>query len=90
MGCWCFLQPLLTPVSPESAFLAFYGIDGVGFTALVKIGDTIHTEGEVIDKKGRGEYSGVVTTRNCVKNQRGENVAVWDLRVLIAKRGKGT
>jgi acyl dehydratase len=56
----------------------------------VKIGDTIHTEGEVIDKKGRGEYSGVVTTRNCVKNQRGENVAVWDLRVLIAKRGKGT
>jgi acyl dehydratase len=69
------------------AFIAFYGIENVRFTAPVKIGDTIHVEAEVIDKKDRGD-NGVITLRELVKNQRGEDVTVWTVRALLAKRGK--
>jgi len=72
----------------DLAFLAFYGIDRVRFTAPVKIGDTIHVEGEVVDTKDKGD-TGVVTLRSFVKNQRDENVTVWDAKVLLAKQGKG-
>ncbi len=70
-------------------FLAFYGMDRVRFTAPVKIGDTIHVETEVIDKKDKDENCGVVTLRAYVKNQRSEDVCIWDAKILLAKRGKG-
>jgi 3-hydroxybutyryl-CoA dehydratase len=72
----------------DLAFLAFYGIDRVRFIAPVKIGDTIHVEAEVIDKKEREGNTGTVTLRTYVKNQRDENVTVWDAKVLLAKREK--
>jgi acyl dehydratase len=72
----------------DLAFLAFYGMDSVRFTAPVKIGDTIHVEAEVIDKKEREGNSGTVTLRSYVKNQRNENVTVWDAKVLLAKPEK--
>jgi len=72
----------------DLAFLAFYGIDRVRFTAPVKIGDTIHVEGEVVDTKDKGD-TGVITLRSFVKNQRGEDVTVWDVKGLLAKQGKG-
>jgi 3-hydroxybutyryl-CoA dehydratase len=72
----------------DLAFLAFYGIDRVRFITPVKIGDTIHVEAEVIDKKEREGNTGTVTLRAYVKNQRDENVTVWDAKVLLAKRGK--
>lgn len=72
----------------DLAFLAFYGMDRVRFTAPVKIGDTIHVEAEVIDKKEKEGNSGTVTLRSYVKNQRNENVAVWDAKVLLAKPEK--
>ena len=72
----------------DLAFLAFYGIDRVRFTAPTKIGDTIHVEAEVVDTKDKGD-TGVVTLRSFVKNQRGEEVTVWDAKVLLAKQGKG-
>ena len=72
----------------DLAFLAFYGIDRVRFTAPVKIGDTIHVEAEVIDKKEREGNCGTVTLRSYVKNQRNENVTVWDAKVLLAKPEK--
>lgn len=72
----------------DLAFLAFYGMDRVRFTAPVKIGDTIHVEAEVIDKKEKEGNSGTVTLRSYVKNQRNENVTVWDAKVLLAKSEK--
>lgn len=70
----------------DLAFLAFYGMDRVRFTAPVKIGDTIHAEAEVIDKKKKEGNTGTVTLRAYVKNQRDENVTVWDAKVLLAMR----
>jgi acyl dehydratase len=43
------------------------------FTAPVKIGDTIHTESEIVKKKDVAKYNGgVVTIKMLVKNQKGE------------------
>jgi len=72
----------------DLAFLAFYGIDRVRFTAPVKIGDTIHVESQVVDKKDKDANCGIVTLRARVKNQRAEDVCVWDAKILLAKRGK--
>lgn len=75
--------------SPEyvlnMAFIAFYGMDKVRFTAPTKIGDTIHVELEVMDKQDKGKYGGVVSFRESVKNQKEENVALSVIKFLIAK-----
>jgi acyl dehydratase len=70
----------------EMAIVAFYGMDKVRFTAPTKIGDTIHVELEVIDKQDKGDFSGVVSLKKSVKNQRGEDVAVSTMKVLISKK----
>ena len=78
--------------SPEHitkwAFVAFYGMDRVRFTAPVKIGNTLHVELEVIEKQDRGEHGGVVSFRESVINQREETAAVCSLKLLIAKRSE--
>jgi 3-hydroxybutyryl-CoA dehydratase len=70
----------------EMAIIAFYGMDKVRFTAPTKIGDTIHVELEVIEKQDKGELGGVVSLKESVKNQRGENVAISTMKVFIAKK----
>ena len=70
----------------DTAVVAFYGMDKVRFTAPTKIGDTIHVESEVVDKQDKGELGGVVSWRQSVKNQKGEDVAVSIMKGLIAKR----
>ena len=70
----------------DTAVVAFYGMDNVRFTAPTKIGDTIHVESEVVDKQDKGELGGVVSWRQSVKNQKGEDVAVSIMKGLIAKR----
>jgi acyl dehydratase len=70
----------------DMAIVAFYGMDKVRFTAPTKIGDTIHVELEVIEKQDKGDIGGVITLKEYVKNQRGENVALSTKKVLIAKR----
>jgi 3-hydroxybutyryl-CoA dehydratase len=72
----------------DMAIVAFYGMDKVRFTAPTKIGDTIHVELEVIDKRGKEDLGGVVTLKESVKNQRGEAVALSMLKALIAGRPK--
>ncbi|WP_069807152.1 MaoC family dehydratase [Vulcanisaeta thermophila] len=60
------------------------------FQKPVKIGDTIHVESEVIEKKESRKYNGgTVTFKQEVKNQRGETVATITIKVLIA-RGPAT
>jgi len=70
----------------DMAIIAFYGMDRVRLTAPTKIGDTIHVELEVTEKQERDEHSGLVTFREWAKNQRGEDVAVCFLKLLVAKR----
>ena len=70
----------------DMAIVAFYGMDKVRFTAPTKIGDTIHVELEVVEKQDKGDIGGVITLKEYVKNQRGENVALSTKKVLIGKR----
>jgi len=76
----------LLPLS-EMAIIAFYGMDKVRFIGPVRIGDTIHVEMEVIEKKDRDQHSGVVSFKQTIKNQRKEDIAISILNVLIAKKG---
>lgn len=70
---------------PKS-FIAFYGMDSVRFTAPVKIGDTIHLEVEVVEVKGKDDQRGLVTVRNTVKNQRGEDCCVFVAKFLCGRK----
>lgn len=70
----------------DMAIVAFYGMDRVRFIAPTKIGDTLYVELEVVDKQDKGEHSGIVSLKQSIKNQRGENVAVAIMKLLIAKQ----
>ena len=75
----------LTPL--ESPYvLAFYGLDRVRFIAPTFIGDTLHVESELADKQDRDESSGLLTFAAAIINQRGETVAVYQMKLLIARR----
>jgi 3-hydroxybutyryl-CoA dehydratase len=75
----------LLPLS-EIAIIAFYGIDKLRFVNPVKLLDTIHVEFETVEKQERDERGGVITFRQTVRNQRGEEVAVGTMRSFIARR----
>ena len=70
---------------PKS-FMAFYGMDNVRFMAPTKIGDTIHCEVEVTEITDKGIGHGVLTTQNQIKNQRGEVLVSYVIKVLHDKR----
>jgi len=78
----------LLPLS-EMAIIAFYGIDKLRFVAPVKLLDTIRVEMEVMEKQERDERGGVITFRQTIRNQRGEDVAVGTMRSFIARRKEG-
>ena len=75
-------QYVFTPKS----FIAFYGMDSIRFTGPVKIGDTIHLEVEIAELKGKDDKRGIVTSRNTIKNQRGEDCCVFVAKVLCGRR----
>lgn len=53
----------------------------------VRIGDTIHVEPEVIDKKETSKADrGVTTFKYVVKNQRDEVVGEWEYALLMHRR----
>jgi len=64
--------------------MAFAGLDKMVLRAPVFVGDTIHVEGEVIEKReGRRPDAGRVFWRHMIKNQRGETVLEYNpLRLL--------
>lgn len=74
----------LTPFMPGAATRAFYGMDWVRFVSPTKIGDTLHAETEVVDKRPCDGRSGVVTSELVVKNQRNEDVLVSTMKALVA------
>jgi 3-hydroxybutyryl-CoA dehydratase len=68
------------------SFIAFYGMESVRFTGPTKIGDTIHCEVEVTEITDKGPDRGVLTTQNSIKNQRGELLVTYVIKVLCGKR----
>lgn len=74
----------LIPPQPHYT-IAFYGMDRVRFINPTRIGDTIHVEAEVIEKEERNDQSGIITYRQTVKNQRGEDVVAGIMKVLMAR-----
>jgi len=76
-------QYVFTPKS----FIAFYGMDSIRFTGPVKIGDTIHLEVEIAELKGKDDKRGIVTSRNTIQNQRGEDCCVFVAKFLCGRRG---
>jgi 3-hydroxybutyryl-CoA dehydratase len=74
----------LLPPEPHHT-IAFYGMDRVRFINPTRIGDTIHVEAEVIEKEERNDQSGVITYRQVVRNQRGEEVVLGIMKVLMAR-----
>ena len=66
------------------AMQAFYGLDRLRFVAPTLIGDTLHVETEVLAVEPRADGDAIVTYRFDVRNQRGEDVMVSELKALVA------
>jgi 3-hydroxybutyryl-CoA dehydratase len=66
--------------------VAFYGMDRVRFLKPVRIGDTIHVQGEIVELTDKGEKGGVIKRRDSIVNQNGDVVAVLDKSTLNQKR----
>ena len=73
-----------TPEQREDV-IAFYGVDGLRFTAPTYVGDTIHVEVEVLEKTEREHprASGTVRYDAAVKNQSDETVLRCELLTLV-------
>jgi 3-hydroxybutyryl-CoA dehydratase len=71
----------LVPFDPERV-LALRGFDRVAFKRPVRIGDTIHVEGELESKQALDAAAGLVVFGWKVVNQRGETVALAKARVI--------
>ena len=73
----------------DYAIVAFYGMDRVRFVGPTKIGDTIHVEAEVTEKKEKGDLGGVVTFQQAIKNQKGEDLALATFKIFMAAKKNG-
>ncbi len=76
-------------VALPKSFIAFYGMDSVRFTGPVKIGDTIHCEVTVDKIDMKDDKTGVIVSKNAIKNQRGEDVVIYTTRALCGRKPKG-
>jgi len=68
------------------AIMAFYGMDNLRFVGPTRIGDTIHLEMEVAEKKEKDEKSGVVSLKTTIKNQKEDVMAVFVMKLMVEKR----
>jgi 3-hydroxybutyryl-CoA dehydratase len=71
----------LVPLDPEQV-LALRGFERVAFKRPVRIGDTIHVEGELDSKQELDPAAGLVVFAWRIVNQRGEVVALAKVRVV--------
>ena len=66
------------------AAVAWLGVDNMKMTAAVKIGDTIRVVVEVVDKQQTSKPDkGIQVWRYTVKNQRDEEVMVFDYKMMF-------
>jgi acyl dehydratase len=63
-------------------------MDEVRFTAPVKIGDTIHSETEIVALDAKDAKRGVITNHNRIVNQRGEPCCMYTTKILCGRRPK--
>jgi acyl dehydratase len=64
--------------------MAFVGLEQMKLLAPVKLGDTIHVQVEVLDRKEvKRRRGGIVRFRHQVRNQRGETVMEYQVSRLI-------
>jgi acyl dehydratase len=73
-------------VTAPKKFIAFYGMEKVRFTAPCKIGDTIHTEVEIIEMKEKDSERGILVSESKVLNQKSETVIVFTAQTLVGRR----
>jgi acyl dehydratase len=73
-------------VLEETTFIAFYGIDKLRFVKPVFIDDTIYCSCRVLEKIEKGK-NGVVAIEVRVINQKAEDVLVYDMKVMVKKKG---
>ena len=66
--------------------VAFYGMDRVRFVKPVRIGDTIHVEGEIIELVDKGERGGLIKRRDSIMNEHGEVGVSLEKSTLNLKR----
>lgn len=71
----------LVPLDPAHV-LALRGFERIAFKRPVRIGDTIHVEGELESKKELDAATGLVVFAWKIVNQRGETVALAKVRVV--------
>jgi 3-hydroxybutyryl-CoA dehydratase len=74
----------LVPFNPD-VVEAFYGVDKLRFRKPTFIGDTLHSEAEVIRLEPRGEAHGVTTVLLQAINQRSEVVMSCEFSLLVRK-----
>lgn len=87
LGVLTLTSGLLSPEHiSDIAFIAYYGMDKVRFTVPVKIGDTLHVEWEIVDKQEKDERVGIVSGKQSIINQRGEEVAFVLSKMLVRRR----
>jgi acyl dehydratase len=67
--------------------MALLGIEGLKMKAPVKVGDTIRVEVEITEKRETSKPDrGVVTSKQTVRNQRGETVVEYTVSRFIRRR----
>jgi acyl dehydratase len=72
----------------EGTTLALLGMDRIKWTAPVRLGDTIHTELRVKEKKASSKPDrGVLVVEVSVANQRGEPVLAAEWTTLMMRKG---
>lgn len=77
-------EGLVLNATGQGTGLAFLGMD-FNVEGPVMQGDTIHVEIEVIEQRAASKHGrGLVRTRNCIVNQRGETVIVYTPLRLMA------
>lgn len=67
-------------------FIAMTGIDGLRFTAPVKLGDTIHSVNRVAALDVKDATRGVLQYESEILNQENKTVVRWTSRMLVARR----
>lgn len=77
----------LVPLDPDQV-LALRGFERIAFKRPVRIGDTIHVEGQLESKQELDARSGLVVFAWKIVNQRGDVVALAKVRV-VWRRGAG-
>jgi acyl dehydratase len=78
-------QVALTGYYAES-ILALAGVDNVRATAPVRIGDTLHTDFEVVGKReSRHPEQGLITLAYTVSNQRREQVMTFEIKLVLRR-----